>query len=315
MLRSYLVASAQKAVRRRMLTEKREQRQKEFLESRLIEAEETHKHCQASLLAQIDALQQELKNAGGHNALLAHEVEDLRASLTAAQKLAEEMEQQVQHVQTLHEAKIQQLEKDTQEQTVRFKETEEMKERYEALKARILESELRSQDALELRKRYETLKENHEDLKHNNDKLREKLSEQDARTQEASELRKRYETLKANSEELRQNHEQLKEKLIENENFLRTQEGKVAARFEKQLAEARCQCAQAKADCDDFEASLETCKRQLQNAREQNAKLRACLEESEEVADKENRDTSHTKPGFISNLLGVRRTLQLGHYK
>jgi len=270
MLRSYLVSTAQKAAKRRVFTEKRERRQKELMESRLADVEQEHRQAQAGLMCQIQTLQQELKiavQAGarlpkleGDNESLVQEIEDLRARLshddeclTAAQKLAEAMDQQVQHVQTLHEAKIQQLEKDTHEQTVR--------------------------------------------------------------SHENAEMRKRYETLKETYEKLRQNHETLKEKLIENENFLRTQEGKVAARFEKELAEARCKCAQAEADRDDFEANLETCKRQLQVTREQNATLRAYLDEGDDQ-NKENRDSSNAKHGFISNALGqARRTLQLGHYK
>jgi len=269
MLRSYLVSTAQKASQRRVFIEKRERRQRERMESRLTEVEQEHRQSQAELVSQIQTLQLELKTAAqtgdrlqrleGDKASLAQEVEDLRARLshddeclTAAQKLAEAMEQQVQHVQTLHEAKIQQLEKDTHEQTLR--------------------------------------------------------------SQENTEMRKRYETLKEIYEKLRQNHETLKEKLIENENFMRTQEGKVAARFEKELAGARCKCAQAEADRDDFEATLETCKRQLQVTREQNATLRAYVEEGDDL-NKENQSNNATH-GFISNALGqARRTLQLGHYK
>jgi len=234
--------------------------------SRLAQMEQEHKQAQARLMGQIQTLQLELKIAvqtgdrlqrlESDNATLVQEVEDLRSRLshddeclTAAQKLAEAMEHQVQHVQALHEAKIQQLERDTHEQTVR--------------------------------------------------------------AQENAEMRKRYETLKETYEKIRQNHETLKENLIENENFLRTQEGKVAARFEKELAETRCKCAQAEADRDDFEANLETCKRQLQVTREQNATLRAYLEEGDDL-NKENQ-SSNAKHGFISNAIG--QALQLGHNK
>lgn len=307
-----------------------QKRDKGALEMRLREVEQEHKRCQELLLRQIEALQLELKSIGGDNASLSGEVEDLRDNLAAAQKLAEEMEQQVQHVQTLHEAEKRQSEQDIQAQSLRTQETEDLRKRYEILKEQLAASEVllqektkegdnekekgkeRERETLELRKRYDTLKENHNELWQSHEKMKERVTEMDVRSHEMAELRRRYEILKESSDTMRQNHEQLKEQLIENENFLRTQEGKIVARFEKQLAEARCECAQARADRDDFEANLETCKRQLQVAREQNAKLRAYFEESEDV-DKENRNTN-TKPGFLSHALDqARRTLQLGH--
>lgn len=315
MLRSYLAATAQKAVKQRVQSEKRQQRHKDLMESLYSEAEEIRKRNQANLLAQLDSLQQDLKTAGVDNAQLVHEVESLRDKLDVAQKLAEDMEQQIQHVQSLHELKIQQMEKDTHEQIAQAKQLDQLKTHYEVLKEHVFESELRCQEAVELRRRFDLLKESQENLKHNNEMLREKLLEADARAQEATVVHKRFEALKESSEELRLRNEQLKERLIENENFLRTQEGQVAARFEKQLAEARCECAQARADRDDFEASLDSCKRQLQAARDQNVKLRAYLNDTEAQADKENSDSSNIKVGFISNLLGARRGLQFGRSK
>lgn len=142
--------------------------------------------------------------------------------------------------------------------------------------------------------------------------LEKEAHEHSLRSQESQEIRRRYEVLKDNYENLRQNNEKLKEKLIESENFLRTQEGKVAAAFEAQLAEARCECAQAKADRDDYEASLQECRRELE-------RLQASVEEDE--FNKENRDNrgekdnrgDQAKQGFLSNAL--RRTFLSGNHK
>lgn len=315
MLRSYLIGA-----KRDVTKKKKGKVSRAVLELRLMEVEQEHKRCQELLLSQIEALQLELRSAGGDNVSLSREVEDLRANLAAAQNLADQMEQQVQHIQTLHEAEKRQSEQDTQEQSLRTQETEDLRQRYETLKERLAASEVLFQEKAnegekekeKERKRYDTLKEHHNELSQAHEKMKERVTETEVRLHETAELRRKYEMLKESSDTMRQNHEQLKEKLIENENFLRTQEGKIAARFEKQLAESRCECAQARADRDDFEANLDTCKRQLQAAREQNAKLRAYFEESEDV-DKENRNTNN-KQGFLSHALGqARRTLQLGH--
>jgi len=299
-LRSYLVAAVRRKAKRQTHEEKlsRERRHKELLESRLSEVEREQQQIHSNLTSQLDAAQQEL-----------------RVAVQAGEQLKLDRDSLAQQIQPLTSERqvlvqqIQRLETDTADLTRQIDDVRGRLSRSDACVAAAqqrveeMEQQLQHAQALHL----STVQQLQQKLADSHD--------QTERVQETIELRQRHEALKESYELLRQSHEKLKERLIENENFLRTQEGKVAARFEKELAAARCKCAQAEADRDDIEATLETCKRQLQQAREQNATLRAYLEEDD--VNKENRDSvNNPRHGFISNaLVQARRTLQLGQHK
>jgi hypothetical protein len=94
--------------------------------------------------------------------------------------------------------------------------------------------ERRAQEADEEKKR-------HTEQRHALEGLIARLQSDLGRKSEVVALSRTIVELRRTHEDMAGELERLREQLIENENFLRSQEGQISARFEKELGNARCQ--------------------------------------------------------------------------